>query len=72
MAPETRTAAGTLSHSATNITDAARAASNAAFPNRLSLKQAHSQLNPEKDWGSDSLAAAMYAFCQLRCGEGGF
>lgn len=57
----TRSLAGLLSNFAANITDAARIAFNTAFPNRLSLKQAHSQLNPEKDWGSDSLVAAHYA-----------
>ena len=61
----TRAAAGVLDFFAANITDAARAAYNAAFPNRLALKQAHSQLNPEKDWGSDTLAAANYAFYAL-------
>lgn len=61
----TRSAAGALAHFAANITDAARAAFNAAFPNRLSIKQAHSQLNPEKDWGSDTLVAARYALYAL-------
>ena len=57
----TRTAAGALTHFAANVTDAARAAYNALFPNRLALKQVHSQMNPEKDWGNDTLAAASYA-----------
>ena len=61
----TRSAAGTLSHFAADVTDAARAAYNALFPNRLALKQVHSQLNPEKDWGNDTLAAARYAFYAL-------
>lgn len=61
----TRTVAGTLSHFAANITDAARVAYNAAFPNRVALKQAHSQMNPEKDWGNDTLAAAAYAIYVL-------
>jgi hydroxybutyrate-dimer hydrolase len=61
----TRAAAGALSHFAADITDAARTAYNALFPNRLALKQAHSQLNPEKDWGNDTLAAARYAFFAL-------
>jgi hydroxybutyrate-dimer hydrolase len=61
----TRTSAGTLSNFAANITDAARSAFNAAFPNRLALKHAHSQLNPEKDWGNDTLAAASYALYAL-------
>lgn len=57
----TRGAAGLLSHFAANISDAARAAFNAAFPNRLAIKHAHSQQNPEKDWGSDTLVAVRYA-----------
>ncbi len=57
----TRTAAGALNFFAANITDAARAAYNLLFPNRLALKQVHSQLNPEKDWGTDTLASASYA-----------
>ncbi|MDP3618830.1 MAG: 3-hydroxybutyrate oligomer hydrolase family protein [Ramlibacter sp.] len=61
----TRTAAGALSHFAANVTDAARSAYNALFPNRLALKQVHSQLNPEKDWGSDTLMAARYAMYVL-------
>jgi hydroxybutyrate-dimer hydrolase len=61
----TRSAAGALSFFAANITDAARAAYNAVFPNRLALKQVHSQQNPEKDWGNDTLAAARYALFVL-------
>jgi hydroxybutyrate-dimer hydrolase len=57
----TRAAAGSLNHFAANVSDAIRAAYNAVFPNRLALKQVHSQLNPEKDWGTDTLAAARYA-----------
>ena len=61
----TRSAAGALNFFAANITDAARAAYNAVFPNRLALKQVHSQQNPEKDWGNDTLAAARYALFVL-------
>jgi len=61
----TRAAAGALSHFAANISDTARAAYNALFPNRLALKQVHSQQNPEKDWGNDTLAAASYALFAL-------
>lgn len=61
----TRTAAGALNFFAANISDAARTAYNTLFPNRLALKQVHSQLNPEKDWGSDTLAAARYALFVL-------
>ena len=61
----TRSAAGALSHFAANLADAARSAFNTAFPNRLALKQVHSQLNPEKDWGTDTLAAVQYALYAL-------
>jgi hydroxybutyrate-dimer hydrolase len=61
----TSTAAGMLSHFSATITQAARNAFNAAFPNRLAIKHAHSQQNPEKDWGSDTLVAVRYAFHAL-------
>ena len=61
----TRTIAGTLSNFAANITDAVRTAYNAAYPNRVALKQVHSQINPEKDWGTDTLSAAAYALYVL-------
>jgi hydroxybutyrate-dimer hydrolase len=61
----TRSAAAALSHFAAEITDAARTAFNAAFPNRLALKHVHSQVNPEKDWGTDTLASIRYAFYVL-------
>ena len=61
----TRAAAGVLNFFAANITDAARTAYNVLFPNRLALKQVHSQLNPEKDWGNDTLAAARFALYAL-------
>ena len=60
-----RTAAGTLGFFAAQLSDAARAAYNAAFPNRLALKHAHSQQNPEKSWGSDTLMAGQYALYVL-------
>lgn len=61
----TRTVAGSLAHFAAALSDSARTAFNTAFPNRLALKQAHSQQNPEKDWGNDTLAAARYALYAL-------
>lgn len=61
----TRADAGLLNFFAANVTDAVRIAYNAVFPNRLALKQVHSQLNPEKDWGNDTLAAARYALFVL-------
>ena len=38
---------------------------NAATPNRLAIKHAHSQQNPEKDWGRDMLNAVRFAFYVL-------
>ena len=61
----TRSAAGALNFFAASISDAARAAYNALFPNRFAIKQVHSQQNPEKDWGSDTLAAGRYALYVL-------
>jgi hydroxybutyrate-dimer hydrolase len=61
----TRAAAGALSTFAADITDSVRAALNAAFPNRLAVKHAHSQMNPEKDWGSDTLVSIRYALYAL-------
>jgi len=61
----TRAAAGPLSFFAANISDAVRATFNAAFPNRLAMKHAHSQVNPEKDWGSDTLTSIRYALYAL-------
>ena len=60
-----RALAGTVNFFAANITDAARAAYNAVFPNRLALKHVHSQMNPEKDWGTDTLASIRFAFFVL-------
>jgi hydroxybutyrate-dimer hydrolase len=57
----TRSAAGTLSNFAAAVSDATRSAYNAIFPNRVAIKHAQSQQNPEKDWGSDTLVAGRYA-----------
>jgi len=38
------------------------AAFNAATPNRFAFKHAHSQQNPEKDWGKQTLQAIEFAF----------
>jgi hydroxybutyrate-dimer hydrolase len=57
--------AGTAAHFRAAITDAARAAYNALFPNRVAFKHAHSQQNPEKDWGKNTLQAVEFAFYVL-------
>jgi hydroxybutyrate-dimer hydrolase len=61
----TRSAAGSLSILAANIADNVRALFNTAFPNRLAIKHAHSQMNPEKDWGADTLDSIRYALHAL-------
>ena len=58
-------AAGNASQFTANLTAAALATFNAAFPNRWAYKHAHSQQNPEKDWGRDTLRAIEFAFYVL-------
>jgi hydroxybutyrate-dimer hydrolase len=55
------------------VTDDERAAFNTATPNRVAYKHAHSQQNPEKDWGAHTLEAIRLAFYVLneRYGEVG-
>lgn len=55
-------AAGNLAHFRADLGDAARSAYNAAFPHRVAYKHAHSQLNPERDWGKNTLQAIEFAF----------
>lgn len=38
---------------------------NSAFPNRYAFKHAHSQRNPEQDWGRDELEAIEFAYWVL-------
>ena len=57
--------AGKNSNFTANLTDAQRQAFLAANPNRIAIKQAHSQQNPEKDWGNDTLNAIRFAFYAL-------
>src|SRR5258708_21110296 len=45
-----------------SISDGARAAFNVATPNRFAFKHAHSQQNPEKDWGDNVLRSIKFAF----------
>ena len=58
-------AAGTAAHFRAAVSDTARAAYNAQFPNRVAYKHAHSQQNPEKDWGKNTLQAIEFAFYAL-------
>lgn len=58
----TRSAAGSNAHFSAPLTSSQLAAFNAAMPNRLAFKHAHSQRNPEKDWGQFTLQAVQFAF----------
>jgi hydroxybutyrate-dimer hydrolase len=57
--------AGTRSHFTAALTAAERAAFDAATPYRFAVKHAHSQLNPEKDWGTYTLHAVEFAYWVL-------
>ncbi len=58
-------AAGKTSNFSAALTDAERTAFNTATPNRYAVKHAHSQQNPEKDWGKFTLQAVEFAFWVL-------
>jgi hydroxybutyrate-dimer hydrolase len=57
--------AGKNSNFTANISAGDLATFNAATPNRFAVKHAHSQQNPEKDWGRDTLRAVKFAFYEL-------
>lgn len=59
------TAAGTESSFTAALSATERAAFNRDFPHRVAMKHAHSQRNPEKDWGRHTLAAIEFAFWVL-------
>jgi hydroxybutyrate-dimer hydrolase len=59
------TAAGKSSNFTAALSAADLSAFNAANPNRIAVKHAHSQQNPEKDWGHDVLNAVRFAFYVL-------
>lgn len=63
--------AGTEALFKANVTDEALAAFNAATPNRVAYKHAHSQNNPEARWAYNTLDAVSLAFYLLneRFGE---
>jgi hydroxybutyrate-dimer hydrolase len=63
--------AGDRSHFTAPLTAKARAAFLVRWPHRIAFKAAHSQLNPESQWGEDVLRAIRYAFWQLNDREGG-
>ena len=59
------TTAGENSIFTADVSDADRAAFNAETPNRVAYKHAHSQQNPEQDWGNNTLQAIRLAFYVL-------
>lgn len=63
--------AGKNSNFTANVSASDLAAFNAATPNRFAVKHAHSQQNPEKDWGRDTLHAVEFAFYELNEERGG-
>jgi hydroxybutyrate-dimer hydrolase len=54
--------AGDDSNFTARLSDSQRALFNAATPNRFAFKHAHSQQNPEKDWGDNVLRSIKFAF----------
>ena len=60
-----RTSAGRNASFAPDLGDAQRAAFAAQYPGRVAFKHAHSQQNPEKDWGKVTLQAVEFALYVL-------
>jgi hydroxybutyrate-dimer hydrolase len=63
--------AGKNSNFTANVSAGDLTTFNAATPNRFAVKHAHSQQNPEKDWGRDTLRAVKFAFYALNEERGG-
>ncbi|MYM95143.1 3-hydroxybutyrate oligomer hydrolase family protein [Duganella vulcania] len=61
----TRAAAGKNAMFAPALSDADRAAFASSLPGRIAFKHAHSQQNPEKDWGKFTLQSLEFAFYVL-------
>ena len=59
------TVAGPNSNFTASLTAQQLSTFNTATPNRVAVKHAHSQQNPEKDWGSDTLNAVRFAIYLL-------
>jgi hydroxybutyrate-dimer hydrolase len=59
------TSAGSASNFTADLTEAERNAFNAATRYRFAFKHAHSQQNPEKDWGKWTLQSIEFAFYVL-------
>ena len=58
-------AAGKSSLFSANLGNTDLASYNSAFPYRYAFKHAHSQQNPEKDWGKNTLQAIQFAYWAL-------
>ncbi|WP_144148474.1 D-(-)-3-hydroxybutyrate oligomer hydrolase [Paraburkholderia sp. BCC1884] len=58
-------AAGKASLFTANLGSSNLATFNSQFPNRYAFKHAHSQQNPEKDWGKNTLQAIQFAYWAL-------
>jgi hydroxybutyrate-dimer hydrolase len=58
-------AAGKASNFTAQLSPQALQQFNADFPNRIAVKHAHSQRNPERDWGRDTLRSIEFAFYVL-------
>ncbi|MDD0814807.1 D-(-)-3-hydroxybutyrate oligomer hydrolase [Curvibacter sp. HBC28] len=61
----TRSAAGSGAQFKAPLSASELQSLNASTPNRLAFKHAHSQRNPEKDWGQYTLQAVEFAFYVL-------
>jgi hydroxybutyrate-dimer hydrolase len=62
---EAAASAGARSHFTAKLTAAELVAFNAASPNRLAVKHAHSEQNPERDWGEQVIQSVRFAFYVL-------
>lgn len=60
-----RLATGKAASFAPLLSDADRSAFAAAYPARIAFKHAHSQQNPERDWGGMTLQSVEFAFYVL-------
>jgi len=60
-----RAAAGKNANFAPALSDAERAAFAAAYPGVVAFKHAHSQQNPEQDWGKMTLRSVAFAYYVL-------
>lgn len=60
-----RQLAGKSAIFAPQLSDATRVNYNASFPGRVAFKHAHSQQNPEQDWGKNTLQAVAFGFYAL-------